>query len=238
MASRVVIPRRFNGPPASGNGGYSCGVLGTLIGESAEVTLRMPPPLDRELLVDAQNEGGERRWRIFDGESLIATGRAAEPDVSCPAPVSLDLARAAESAYVGFQRHPFPTCFVCGPERAEGDGLRLFTGKVEGRDLVASEWTPGASVGTNAGTVEPAVVWSALDCPTYFGGRLNGYGQFAVLGRLTARLVGPVRVGEAHVVVGWPLGRDGRKWEGGAAVFSAEGELRAVSRGLWIELKQ
>ena len=41
-----------------------------------------------------------------------------------------DEAVAASATYPGFSAHPFPTCFVCGPERAEGDGLRLFPGRL------------------------------------------------------------------------------------------------------------
>lgn len=238
MISCLVIPSRFNGPPNSGNGGYSCGVLGTLIGDAAEVTLRAPPPLDRELAVSVEGEGEGRQWKMMDGEALVASGRIAEPDVICPGPLSSERAKAAEAAYVGFDWHPFPTCFVCGPDRAPGDGLRLFTGKVEGRDIVASAWTPPASVAAADGTVDGAVVWSALDCPTYFGGRLNDYGGLAVLGRLTIKQVAKIRAGAPHVVIGWPVGRDGRKWEGGAAVYTADGELCAYSRGLWVELKQ
>jgi hypothetical protein len=241
--ARVRIAARFNGPPASGNGGYSSGVLGTLIGDSAEVTLRKPPPLERELSIEVERAGGsgtgaQQTWRMIDGDAVIATGRVAEPDVVCPQPPTPALAREAEAHYAGFQGHVFPTCFVCGTERAPGDGLRLFTGKVEGREIVASAWTPAASLGIAGGTVDRCVVWSALDCPTYFGGRLNGYSEHAVLGRLTAKLVSDVEVGVPHVVVGWPLGRDGRKWEGGAAIFTERGELRAYARGLWVELKQ
>ena len=51
----MIVPGRFNGPPDSGNGGYTCGLVAGLLGEVAEVTLRLPPPLDREL------RGGARR---------------------------------------------------------------------------------------------------------------------------------------------------------------------------------
>ena len=40
----IVIDRRFRGPAESGNGGYACGVFAR--GEEAEVTLRLPPPLE------------------------------------------------------------------------------------------------------------------------------------------------------------------------------------------------
>src|SRR4051794_38980731 len=115
MVARVVIPGRFNGPPRSGQGGYSCGVLGTIVGDSAEVTLRRPPPLDREMSVAVEGEGPARQWRLLDGDALIAVARAAEPDVECPTPPSVSRARAAEFDYIGFDWHIFPTCFVCGP---------------------------------------------------------------------------------------------------------------------------
>ena len=41
----LTIPRRFRGPPNSGNGGYVCGMLVRQIAGAAEVTLRAPPPL-------------------------------------------------------------------------------------------------------------------------------------------------------------------------------------------------
>jgi len=31
MNDRVVIDRRFNGPPNSANGGYTCGLVGTTV---------------------------------------------------------------------------------------------------------------------------------------------------------------------------------------------------------------
>lgn len=226
----VVIPARFNGPPTTGNGGYSCGVLGAVLGDCAEVTLRKPPPLDRPL----QLEYGGAEARLLDGEVLIASARAAELELSIPVPPSYEQASAAEASYVGLEFHHFPTCFVCGTARA--DGLRLFTGALAGRELVASAWTPDASVGTAGGVVESAIVWSALDCPTYFAGRMKGWGLWSVLGRQTVRLVAPVRVGEPHLVIAWPLGKDGRKFEGGAAVFTRAGELCAYGRGLWIEI--
>jgi hypothetical protein len=236
MFTRAVIPSRFNGPPTTANGGYTSGLLATLIGDSAEVTLRKPPPLDRELAIEVVGESSEQQWRLLDGDLLIASARAAQPDVSIPAPVTFDGALAAEAAYEGFTSHHFPTCFVCGTQREVGDGLRLFTGKVDGRELVAAAWTPEPSIGNDDGYVDPIVVWSALDCPTYFAGRMKGYGQIAVLGRMTATLSTPIRVGAAYSVVAWPIGKDGRKWEGGSAIFSADGELCAFARGLWVEL--
>ncbi|HEX5658137.1 MAG TPA: hotdog fold domain-containing protein [Polyangiales bacterium] len=226
----IVIPSRFNGPPSTGNGGYSCGLLAAHVGASAEVTLRKPPPLDRKLRVEADEVG----VRLLDGEALIASARAAEPVLTVPEPPTYEQAGAAESEFVGFDFHHFETCFVCGTKRA--DGLRLYTGKVADRELVASAWTPDDSVANADGSVQSAVVWSALDCPTYFAGRMKQWGLWAVLGRQTAKLLAPLRAGEPHLVVAWPIAKEGRKFEGGAAVFTQAGELRAYGRGLWIEI--
>ena len=49
----VTIGRRYRGPLTSGNGGYSAGRLAAFVDAPAvEVTLRLPPPLERPLQVD------------------------------------------------------------------------------------------------------------------------------------------------------------------------------------------
>lgn len=236
MSQQVVIGSRFNGPPGSGNGGYVCGLLAAHLGESAEVTLRKPPPLERALALRVEGAGAERHVSLLDGETLIASGRVAEPSVVVPDPPTLAEAEAAEARYEGHVAHPFPGCFVCGPGRAEGDGLRLFTGKLPQRELVACSFRPGPGFAGSDGDVDPAIVWSALDCPSYFGGRLRDFARAAVLGRLTATLRRPLQVGAPYIVVGWPIMQEGRKWDGGSAVFGAEGELCAFARGRWVQI--
>ena len=58
-----------------------------------------------------------------------------------------------------------------------------------------------------------------------------------LLGRLTARLLEPVHVGERYVVMGWPRAYAGRKHWGGSALFDSSGEPVAMAEGLWIELR-
>jgi hypothetical protein len=60
----MIIPARFNGPPGSGNGGYSARIFAG--GAQCEVTLRMPPPLDTSLsmvdgLTDRRTAGPDAR---------------------------------------------------------------------------------------------------------------------------------------------------------------------------------
>ena len=49
----VMIERRYNGPPDTGNGGWSAGTFAALVDRPAGtvVTLRQPPPLDTPLSV-------------------------------------------------------------------------------------------------------------------------------------------------------------------------------------------
>jgi hypothetical protein len=219
----LTIDPRFNGPPGSANGGYTCGLLAEFLGGRAEVTLRRPPPIGRPLRVENVDAG----VRLFDGDDLVAEAVPAEPHVDPPEPVDLETAEHAATRYPGFERHAFPTCFVCGPARAEGDGLRIFAGPVEGRDLFASPWTAPPAV-------DRTLVWAALDCPGAIAVGFPDRGE-TLLGRFAVRVDRVPEPGERCVVVAWPLGEDGRKLYAGTALFSADGEPLAVARATWIE---
>lgn len=231
MPELLSIPSRFNGPLDSGNGGYSAGVLAGLLQGAAEVNLRRPVPLDTTLEVAREDE---RSVRLLDGESLVAEARAApDLEVQVPSPVSPREARAAMERYRGRPDGIFSRCFVCGPAREDAFGV--FAGEVDGRELVASSWTPPAWTADDAGNVRGEFVWAVLDCPTYFALYMDGEMPLSVLARLTGRVDAPVRAGEEHVVISWPLEVDGRKHHAGSAVLSAEGETLAVARALLIE---
>lgn len=235
-AETMRIPERFMGPPGSAQGGYTCGLVAGLLGDgAAEVSLRTPPPLERDLTVERAGDG----LTVSDGETVVAEGRAAELHLDVPEPVDAETAAAASRA--GEERwtavHPFDTCVVCGPGRAPGDGFRLFPGAVPGRPgLFAAVWTPDASL-ADGGVVLPECVWAALDCPTAAPVANFGDGPPGVLARLTASLDAPVVPERAHVVISWGLGVDGRKRHGAAALFSPDGKRVAQSRALWIELR-
>jgi hypothetical protein len=217
----VKIPARFNGPPDSGNGGYTCGLVAGLLGGVAEVTLRLPPPLDRELEV-VHDDG---RVQIRDGGRLVAEAEPVELDVDVPAPVSVAEAEHASRNYAGFAHHAYSTCFVCGPNRT--DGLGVYAGPVETRaGLVASPWTPPDDIA-------PELVWAALDCPS--GWAVDDFQREGVLlGRMAAEIDRLPTPSEPHVVIGWRVGEDGRKRFAGSALLTADGEVLARSRSTWI----
>ena len=228
----VIISRRFNGPPASANGGYACGVVADEIGAAARVSLRAPPPLDVPL--DFAEE--EDRIKLLDGERLIAEGVAAVPVAEPADAPSLEQARAAAERYAGRdpEVHLFPTCFVCGPLRGD-DGLRIFPGPVEGSELLACPWTPGADLAGADGAVAPVFVWAALDCPSGFA--CMPPGRTSVLASMTAELRGPLNPEREYVMAAYKLGSEGRKHRAVSAVHDEDGTCLAIAEALWITIE-
>lgn len=227
----MVIPRRFCGPADSGNGGWSCGTLAGFLDGDAVVTLRLPPPLETELSVEA----GEGVIRLTDGDAVVAEAERTTIEVELPPSVSLHDAAAAAERFAGHDVHAFPTCFTCGPERAVGDGLRVLPGPVDGWPaLRASTWTPHESLVGDDGEIPERIVWAALDCPS--GWTHLGDGTVAVLGRMAARVDRLPVVGETYVVVGEATGAEGRKRFATSALFDAAGTPLAVADSTWITI--
>jgi len=231
----AYVPGRFCGPPGSGNGGYSVGLLGKHVGSNeVEVTLKRPIPLDDTLQVVCESTGGAI---LVHGQTEIASARAAELDFDVPEAVSFARAVEARTQYPGYAKHPFPNCFVCGTNRQSGDGMRLFTGSV-GDGIVASSWVPSAEFATERGVISHELLGAALDCPGAWA-LIDQYGIEGplVLGRMTYRIEKPLRAGDHYVVMGWPLGREGRKAFCGTGVYDANGEVCALAAATWIQLK-
>ena len=223
----VIMPRRFCGPPGRANGGYAAGTLARHVRGPAEVTLWRAPPLDRPLAVSRE----AARVLLRDGSHLIAEASTTTVDVDVPQPVDLDTARAASlsSPFRDSARHPFPKCFACGPERDDVDALRLFAGRVPGADRFATAWTPT--------DVSHEIVWAALDCPSAAVLFLDDDSPPThVLGRISARIDHPPEAGAAHVIMSWPLGREGRKVFSASAIYDraarvCRGRARHVDPG-------
>jgi hypothetical protein len=217
----VTIARRYRGPLDSANGGYAAGILGSRLGASAEVTLRLPPPLERPLAV---RRDGDRLLLEDDGR-LVAEAVPGDPSLAPPPSPTPSEAEAASAGMGAWGPPEFAECFVCGV-REDGSGLGIHAGPVPGRDgLVAATWV--------AHEVAPEVVWAAIDCPGAYAAGDPGRGEI-VLGRMTARIERLPDEGEPCVVVGWPLGEDGRKLFAGTALYGRDGDVLAVARQVWI----
>jgi hypothetical protein len=223
----LLVPRRFCGPPSSGNGGYTAGALAArVVGSPAvSVSLLSPPPLDTPMSVEVVD--GFTLASL--GDAPVARAEAAEIEPATVDPVSAEQARAAEASYAGLTSHPFPTCFVCGTDR--DDGLRIFPGPVADqgdRSRVAGTWRPDESVADDLG----AVTWSALDCT---GGWAGGLAERTmVLARMTAQVDVLPRIGEEHVVVGLHRRTEGRKTFTATALYDSFGRPLGRAEHLWV----
>jgi len=232
VSESFVIHRRFRGPEESGNGGYTAGLVARFVGDDAEVTLRRPPPLERPLTVTRRGP----QVLVHDETDLVAEGIPGRLDLALPDPPTWDEAVEASCAYAGFERHFFPGCFVCGPEREPGDGLRIFPGWLPGRDMVAAPGRADASLPAESGFLTTEIAWSFLDCPGAWAMERDQEDRPVVLGRMAARLVKPIPVGADCLAVGWPLGREGRKLFSGTALFDPGGALYGFGKQTWIVL--
>jgi hypothetical protein len=241
VSPEIRIDRRFCGPPDSGNGGYACGLVAALVDGPAEVTLRLPPPLETPLRAEHADDGGVS---VLDGDQLVARGVRRRDDdlgIDVPEPVSVgDAERAARMSQLHEhpEEHPFPTCFVCGPQRAPDDGLHILVGPVAGREVAADTWTPATELAGADGVVRPEFVWAALDCSGGVGSWLADPigGNPFVLGRMAVTIDRPVGAGAQHAVVGWRAAHDGRKVTAGSAIFTSDGGLVATGLATWIQL--
>lgn len=229
----LTISNRFHGPPNSGNGGYVCGLVANFIDGPAEVRLHKPPPLG--VALDIKQADEDEAISLFQGAALVASARPISLDIEVPQPPSIAQAQTAAQQYVGHRHHYFPTCFVCGPDRAQGDGLHIFAGPVSGQGLVAAPWTPDDSLAGPDGFILPEFIWASLDCPGAFAfGRDN---LPIVLGTMSAEINAPLVPAEECIVIGWPVRSEGRKHYSGTAVFTTQGALIARARATWIELE-
>jgi hypothetical protein len=252
MQRTVKIGRRFNGPRGSAHGGYACGLFAQAAAATApssrpagaEVTLHLPPPL--EVPIAAARSGDAVAFE-HDGV-VVAEVRAPRVDLDAvrvpPAP-SVEEARDAGARSpmhtLDADALPFATCFGCGPSRAAGDGLRLWPGRLDA-DRAACVWVPDASLADDSGAIGAEMVWAALDCPGLLGakdvlGRPVIEGTPTVLGRMSATVRARAEVDVPHVVLAWPIARDGRKLTVGTAVLGDGGRVVGLAHAVWVDLE-
>jgi len=232
MLETVRVENQFRGPPDSGNGGYVCGLLAEHIDGCAQVRLQAPPPLDRDLSITRADDDS---IMLMDGLRTIATARPSQLELDVPPAPSEAAAIEGSKNYTGFDHHWFPGCFVCGPQREPGDGLRIFAGCAEGSDQVLSPWIPHQSLNDGSGLVALRFIWAALDCPGAFAA-MGRSGDPLVLGTLTVEIDRPVPVEEHCVIAGWLIAKEGRKHYCGTAIYSECGEVCARASAIWIRI--
>lgn len=252
-ATELRIPGRFCGPPSSGNGGWSAGALAALIDHDCpenraeawptiEVTLRQPPPLDAAMQVGTDESGAT--VASFGGLPVLSAKVMSDRDLAPVEPVPTEVARAAESSYAGLRSHPFPSCFVCGTDREEGDGLRIFSGQVDpidGQARAAATWRPHPSVREDwhdyvddHDRASLATTWASLDCVSAWAADIED--RPMVLGRISVAVDALPAIGEEHVVVGQVRGTEGRKTFTASTLYDADDRVVARAEHTWITI--
>lgn len=232
--STIRIERRYRGPPTTANGGYVAGLVAAALGgTNCTVTLKSPPPLDQDLTLTTQDAVAT----LAAEDRVVVTAASDAVEIDIPDPPSLEGAEEAEPRFTGLSHHIFPGCFVCGPERGAGDGMRIFPGSVgDSAAQVAATWQPDDTLTDEDGLVRPEFIWAALDCPGYFAAEDKA--GLALLGRMSATIKRRVRAGERLIVTGWPIDSEGRKHHVGSALHDADGALVAAATATWITVKQ
>lgn len=227
----ITINKRFNGPPNSGNGGYTAGIIAANLPFSSEITLRLPPPLDQPMNLLIK----EKSATLFNGNTLIAEAKVTDLQLNILPAISFEQANKAGIAANVYESSPFQKCFVCGANRPEGDGLNIRSRTI-GHQKVAAPWIPYASLGAENGIVEEAFIWAALDCPGAWA--IQDETQFYLLGRMATKIVQPIMVEKKYVIMGWVMETQGRKTWTGTAIYDEQGTVCAYAKGTWISVKQ
>jgi hypothetical protein len=228
----LTVDERFCGPPGCANGGYLAGLLAQFSQDLVQVRIERPIPLQVPLEVRSDAAGA---LELVREGAILARAQPVAFELAVPQPPDYLRALDASCHFIGFDRHAFPDCFVCGPDRARGDGLRIFAGELSGEDRVAATWVPDVSLSAGNGKVRPEFMSAALDCPGYFAARSDGVPM--LLGEFTAHVDRCVHIDEPCIVVGWRIAVIGRKYEVGTALFEYDGDLCARARALWVEPK-
>ena len=231
--STILIDRRFSGPPDSANGGYTCGLLARYVGNPAEITLLSPPRLDTPLTVTHDDNG---QVFLMDGEIPVALGKTWAGEITVPDPPTLEqvMNTPVDQGIAG--RIWYHGCFVCGTERAAGDGLRIFANRRLAGGGLADIWVPDSSLVDSRGLVPAEIIWAALDCPGAWVCQMDR-ARVVVLGRMAAEISGSVPAGQPYIIMGWHISEQGRKTQAGTALFDPSGQVLARSRSSWIELQ-
>ncbi len=218
----LVVDARYNGPPGTGNGGWTAGLIARFLHDGlTEVTLQKPPPLDTPLTVIDTGHG--LRVTSPDG-AVIATAKSRVDDIAPVPAVSHDEAVAVSRNYAGFEQHHFPRCFVCGPARE--DGLKVYPGKTaDGRT---------ASIFKVPEDVSDLTVWAALDCPG--GWTVIDETHPWVLGRISVAVNEIPKPGQECVVMGQLLSEVGRKAVVRTTLYSPEDAVLARAEAVWIAI--
>jgi hypothetical protein len=247
-ARTLTVPARFNGPPEAANGGWVAGRLAGILADRVgqgrvEVTLRRTTPLGVPLALEHTARGVRltREDTTLVDARVVTEGQRTVLSFTGPPPpfVPPDLAARGAEEYVTLNPDGYRECVVCGPDRDPADGLRIFAWQVPDapKGLVAALWRLQPWLATGEG-VPDHFMWAALDCPTFWAHIAESAPAVtnALLVRQSVIVEKHLDRDETYVVVGRPDAARGRGLWGSGALYTADGELVAQARTMWMTL--
>ncbi|PJZ83058.1 hypothetical protein [Leptospira harrisiae] len=238
----IQINEKYCGPPMSGNGGYIAGITANQIQNNASVIkIKSPAPLNQPLYFVKDPSINKIKLLDIDNNVIIAEGQE-DNDFYLPFPKfdnkSIEEIRKPIHEYLGFQKHPFSTCFVCGPEREHEDGMRIFPAKISDQTgfayLHGAIWNPWKKLGDTNDKILNEIVWAALDCP---GGFAVSFVDpiMIVLVKLRARINENISVNDTYAIQAWEIGRNRRQRIAGTAIYRlSDFKCVAYSEAYWM----
>ena len=236
----IIIKERYSGPPDIANGGYVCGLLANFIEGPADVWIRRPTPMGSELSIVSTDDGS---FCIMAGADICVEAKPGSLDLEMRESPDFDSAMAASKTSRAIQMNEFngrkyrgihPTCFCCGAEREDDFGLKIYPGRIPGKDIIAAPWIPDEELADENGNVRSEFIWTALDCPGAFAAMDLANSRPGLLGRLIGEVYLPIKVNEPCVVTGRAVSSEGRKLFSGTAVFNSKGQLAGKALATWI----
>ncbi len=226
------------GPPGTGQGGYSAYRFSEIVGQSLSVRLHSPIPLGAELVVDRDGNG---RYTVSSEagsaaeSALIMSGTPSEL-ASYPTPTVTveDARRARESTDLHLGIHGAPNCFSCGINR---ESMGVHPGPLpDGR--FATDLTPPDWALTADGHVDPWAFWAALDCTAGVYVATDETRRIVVTANYQVKMHKDRIEPGTFAVVAHPIDTewDGRKKWAASSAFDANGVLVAEALSLWVSL--
>ena len=231
----VRIGDRFQGPTGSGQGGWTAQRFTAGIDPPVTIALRAPVPLETDLAVVPDGD----EWRLVDpaGPTTVMIARPWDPVFATTAPVPVPEAAAARRRFSELvAEHPVPSCFSCGTRH---DSMRVQAGPLaDGR--FATDWQPPDWAVAGDGSVDPGVLWAALDCAAAWYVANSGRPRLVVTAQYAVEITGRIEPDATYSLVSWagqhPAEWDGRKRHGASAAVAADGPCVARAASFWIAL--
>ena len=124
------IADRFCGPPRSGNGGYTCGLIAKQLSGGVSVRLKAPPPLHTELRLESSENGAQ----LFHGSTLIGEARCVQLELQPPPSPSFVQAEKAAHLFSRVQVAPIPR-LLCVRNISSGSGRLAHFSRPIGKQL-------------------------------------------------------------------------------------------------------